>query len=78
MPAGARKLSHNICRNVIELGIYADTANRVRLVVRAGYRAPAKTWDCRLTFEGKRTEPTIGRFPDMFSTKECVVICFAT
>ena len=49
MPAGARKLSHNICRNVIELGIYDDTPSRVRLVVHAG----------------KRTAPTIDRFPDM-------------
>jgi integrase len=65
MPVGARKLSHNFCRNVTEPGIYADTASPVRLVVRAGKRATTKTWDCRLTFDGKRTAPTIGRFPDM-------------
>ncbi len=65
MATTARKLTHNFCRSVSEAGIYADLASPVRLVVRAGKRGIAKTWDCRLTYAGKRVTPTLGRWPDM-------------
>jgi integrase len=65
MASTARKLTHHFCRNVTEPGIFADTASPARLVVRSGKRGVSKSWDCRVTFAGKRTTPTIGRFPDM-------------